>query len=51
MDYWTIRGESQPVSSLCHINLHWTQVRYHHDGKYNVLSLDGPFEVYGVSNI
>ncbi|KAI6103019.1 phospholipid methyltransferase-domain-containing protein [Pisolithus sp. B1] len=22
------------------------EVRYHHDGKYNVLSLDGPFEVY-----
>ncbi|KAI6009973.1 hypothetical protein EDC04DRAFT_3146121 [Pisolithus marmoratus] len=21
-------------------------VRYHHDGKYNVLSIDGPFEVY-----
>ncbi|OAX36929.1 hypothetical protein K503DRAFT_268559 [Rhizopogon vinicolor AM-OR11-026] len=30
--------------------LPWTigiyEVRYHHDGKYNVLSLDGPFEVY-----
>lgn len=23
------------------------QVRYHHDGKYNVLSLDGPLEIYG----
>ncbi|KAI6148071.1 phospholipid methyltransferase-domain-containing protein [Pisolithus tinctorius] len=22
------------------------EVRYHHDGKYNVLSMDGPFEVY-----
>ncbi|KAI6046577.1 phospholipid methyltransferase-domain-containing protein [Pisolithus marmoratus] len=22
------------------------EVRYHHDGKYNVLSIDGPFEVY-----
>ncbi|KAH7882066.1 phospholipid methyltransferase-domain-containing protein [Phlebopus sp. FC_14] len=31
--------------------LPWTtgqyEVRYHHDGKYNVLRLDGPFEVYG----
>ncbi|KAL4071616.1 phospholipid methyltransferase-domain-containing protein [Scleroderma yunnanense] len=30
--------------------LPWTigqyEVRYHHDGKYNVLSLDGPFEIY-----
>jgi phosphatidylethanolamine N-methyltransferase len=23
------------------------QVRYHHDGKYNVMSIDGPFEIYG----
>lgn len=23
------------------------QVRYHHDGKYNVMSLDGPIEIYG----
>ncbi|EGO20122.1 hypothetical protein SERLADRAFT_442275 [Serpula lacrymans var. lacrymans S7.9] len=23
------------------------EVRYHHDGKYNVLSMDGPFEIYG----
>ena len=22
-------------------------MRYHHDGKHNVLGLDGPFEVYG----
>ncbi|KAG7087767.1 phosphatidylethanolamine N-methyltransferase [Marasmius oreades] len=22
------------------------EVRYHHDGKYNVMSIDGPFEVY-----
>ncbi|EIW76565.1 hypothetical protein CONPUDRAFT_139346 [Coniophora puteana RWD-64-598 SS2] len=22
------------------------EIRYHHDGKYNVLGLDGPFEVY-----
>lgn len=33
--------------SLCYINLHRIKVRYHHDGKYNVLSFDGPFEVYG----
>ncbi|KAF9228138.1 hypothetical protein BS17DRAFT_849997 [Gyrodon lividus] len=30
--------------------LPWTtgryEVRYHHDGKYNVLGIDGPFEVY-----
>ncbi|KAA1474122.1 hypothetical protein DENSPDRAFT_781124 [Dentipellis sp. KUC8613] len=23
------------------------EIRYHHDGKYNVMGLDGPFEVYG----
>ena len=23
------------------------QIRYHHDGKYNVMSLDGPLEIYG----
>lgn len=23
------------------------QVRYHHDGKYNVMSIDGPIEIYG----
>ncbi|KAI3614456.1 phosphatidylethanolamine n-methyltransferase [Moniliophthora roreri] len=22
------------------------EVRYHHDGKYNVMSIDGPFEIY-----
>jgi phosphatidylethanolamine N-methyltransferase len=33
--------------------LPWTvgryEVRYHHDGKYNVLALDGPIEIYGLS--
>ena len=33
--------------------LPWTvgryEVRYHHDGMYNVLALDGPIELYGVS--
>jgi phosphatidylethanolamine N-methyltransferase len=32
--------------------LPWTvghyEIRYHHDGKYNVLSLDGPIEIYGM---
>lgn len=23
------------------------EIRYHHDGKYNAMSLAGPFEVYG----
>lgn len=23
------------------------EFRYHHDGKYNVMSLDGPIEIYG----
>jgi phosphatidylethanolamine N-methyltransferase len=23
------------------------QIRYHHDGKYNVMSLVGPLEIYG----
>jgi phosphatidylethanolamine N-methyltransferase len=31
----------------------WTvgryEVRYHHDGMYNVLALDGPIEIYGAS--
>lgn len=26
------------------------QIRYHHDGKYNVMSLDGPFEIFGTSS-
>ncbi len=25
------------------------QIRYHHDGKYNVMSLVGPIEIYGMS--
>lgn len=25
------------------------QVRYHHDGKYNVMGLDGPIEIHGKS--
>ena len=25
------------------------EMRYHHDGKYNVMSLDGPFEIFGKS--
>ena len=33
--------------------LPWTvgryEVRYHHDGMYNVLALDGPIEIYGMS--
>ena len=24
------------------------EVRYHHDGKYNVMDLDGPIEIFGV---
>lgn len=24
------------------------EVRYHHDGMYNVMSLDGPIEIYGM---
>ena len=35
--------------------LPWTvgryEVRYHHDGKYNVLALDGPIEIYGLSGL
>ena len=23
------------------------QIRYHHDGKHNVLGIDGPLEIYG----
>jgi phosphatidylethanolamine N-methyltransferase len=34
-------------------SLPWTvghyEMRYHHDGKYNVLALEGPIEVYGTS--
>jgi len=33
------------LSSL--FDLHLTKLRYHHDGKHNVLSLDDPFELYG----
>lgn len=35
--------------------LPWTvgryEMRYHHDGKYNVLALEGPIEIYGASPI
>ena len=27
------------------------EVRYHHDGKYNVMSLEGPFEGGGASRL
>ena len=27
------------------------EVRYHHDGMYNVLALDGPIEIYGPSKL
>ena len=32
--------------TYCELSPH-LQVRYHHDGKYNVLSMDGPIEIYG----
>ena len=36
-------------------SLPWTvgnyEVRYHHDGKYNVLALERPIEIYGASSI
>jgi phosphatidylethanolamine N-methyltransferase len=36
-------------------SLPWTvgryEMRYHHDGKYNVLALEGPIEIYGASSI
>jgi len=36
-------------------SLPWTvgqyEMRYHHDGKYNVLALDGPIEIFGASVI
>jgi len=36
-------------------SLPWTvgryEMRYHHDGKYNVLALEGPIEIYGVSSV
>jgi phosphatidylethanolamine N-methyltransferase len=35
-------------------SLPWTvghyEMRYHHDGKYNVLALEGPIEIYGASS-
>ncbi|KAI5984623.1 phospholipid methyltransferase-domain-containing protein [Pisolithus albus] len=36
----TFRGATLPW------NVGQYEVRYHHDGKHNVLSMDGPFEVY-----
>ena len=35
-------------TSWHHLNLADTrsQIRYHHDGKYNVLAHDGPLEIY-----
>jgi phosphatidylethanolamine N-methyltransferase len=36
-------------------SLPWTvghyEMRYHHDGKYNVLALEGPIEIYGVFSV
>lgn len=35
----------------CIVYLVWSfiqpQVRYHHDGKYNVMHLDGPIDIHG----
>ncbi|KAG1732651.1 phospholipid methyltransferase-domain-containing protein [Suillus paluster] len=48
----TTRGKEPELGSVSFESstLPWTvglyEVRYHHDGKYNVLSLDGPCEVY-----
>ena len=44
---WQVgKYEVSLFSGIIH-NLNFLQVRYHHDGKYNVLSLDGPLEIYG----
>lgn len=36
-------------------SLPWTvghyEMRYHHDGKYNVLALEGPIEIYGAFSV
>jgi len=34
------------VSGFLHC-LTFFQIRYHHDGKYNVMTMDGPLEIYG----
>ena len=44
--------EVMSLASLSPIfDLHRTKFRYHHDGKHNVLSLDGPCELYGTCSM
>ena len=47
---WLV-GRYEVNQSTCTTIALWltplTQVRYHHDGKYNVMSMDGPIEIYG----
>jgi phosphatidylethanolamine N-methyltransferase len=47
---WLVgRYEVEDVAYMFNRELNFfRQVRYHHDGKHNVLSLDGPLEVYGM---
>lgn len=39
------KGDSLPWTVGCY------EMRYHHDGKYNVLALEGPIEIYGASSV
>jgi phosphatidylethanolamine N-methyltransferase len=43
---YEVRHMSNTVHMLTYLH---SKIRYHHDGKYNVLSLDAPIEIYGTS--
>lgn len=40
------RGSDQSAENVANYD-DIVQIRYHHDGKYNVMSLVGPIEIYG----
>jgi len=39
------KGDSLPWTVGCY------EMRYHHDGKYNLLALEGPIEIYGALSV
>jgi len=51
---WLV-GRYEVNQSTCMATVQWlipvTQVRYHHDGKYNVMNMDGPLEIYGMHHL
>lgn len=48
-------GKKSGVATFKGNTLPWLvgqyEVRYHHDGKYNVMALDGPLEIFGENSV